>query len=282
VAEAWRDEVDETLGTTIRSITPCPGGNINEAYRIDTADGERSFVKHQPRAAPGLFAAEAAGLATLREAAGEALRVPAVRAVGPTWLVLEWLDLAAASGDFEEALGRGLARLHLASRRGRSGFDRPTFLGRWEQHNDWVDDPLAFWRDRRLGPMLDGLGRYPEVQRRGRALAERLDRVLGEAPGEVCLLHGDLWRGNAAADTSGRVCIYDPACFYGCREIEFGMTRLFGFGECFESAYREVWPLAEGWERRVELYRLHHLLSHLWHFGGGYEKSCLDLLGRLV
>jgi fructosamine-3-kinase len=116
----------------------------------------------------------------------------------------------------------------------------------------------------------------------GRRLVDRLDDVLAGGETEAVLIHGDLWSGNAAADVEGNVWLYDPACAHAPREVEFGMTRLFGFGPRFEAAYQEVWPLAEGWQRRVEVYRLHHLLSHLWHSGGGYEKSCLDLLGRLV
>ena len=96
------------------------------------------------------------------------------------------------------------------------------------------------------------------------------------------LTHGDLWSGNAAADRDGQIWIYDPACAYTHREYEFGMTRLFGFGRDFEAAYQEVWPLPDGWERRVEVYRLHHLLSHLWHFGGGYRSRCITLLRRLL
>ena len=43
------------------------------------------------------------------------------------------------------------------------------------------------------------------------------------------LLHGDLWGGNWAVDTdTGEPVVFDPAVYYGDREADIAMTRLFG------------------------------------------------------
>ena len=287
--EFWREQVGEALGATVQTCTVMSGGDINDVWRCGLGDGRSVFVKTNRRASalPGLFAAEAAGLDALRrgaEAAGGGLRVPEVWAVSDDWLVLEHLEMRPGGGGFEEDLGRELASLHRATRREDrcAGFERATYLGRLPQDNAWAGDAVTFWRERRLLPLLDRLGAYREIVRVGRRLADRLDRVLGGGETETVLVHGDLWTGNAAADDAGRVCLFDPACAFLPREVEFGMTRLFGFGPRFERAYQEVWPLAAGWERRVEVYRLHHLLSHLWHFGDGYHASSLAALKGLV
>ncbi|MEM7624603.1 MAG: fructosamine kinase family protein [Planctomycetota bacterium] len=284
-----RRRVGEALGSGVTSCAAVAGGDINDAWRCGLADGRAVFVKTNGRSAalPGLFAAEAAGLAALRGGASEsggAVRVPEVLAAGEDFLAIEYIEMSRASGGFEERLGQGLAALHRATRRddGRVGFERPTYLGRILQDNGWMDDAAAFWRDRRLRPLLDDLTAYPAVVDLGRRLADRLDDILASGEREAVLIHGDLWTGNAAADGDGGVCLFDPACAYLPREVEFGMTRLFGYGDRFERAYEEVWPLPAGWERRVEVYRLHHLLSHLWHFGGGYLGSCQAALQRLV
>lgn len=283
-----RQRVGEALGASVAACEAVAGGDINDAWRCALADGRAVFVKSNraSSALPGLFEAEAAGLAALRAAAevGGGLRVPEVLAVGDGFLVLEFIAMKPGLSDFEERLGRGLAGLHRAARRddGLCGFDCPTYLGRLPQDNTWADDAVTFWRDRRLLPLLDRLAAYPELVDAGRRLAERLDEVLDGDEDEAVLIHGDLWTGNAAADGGGHACIYDPACAYLPREVELGMTRLFGFGERFERAYEEIWPLPAGWERRVEVYRLHHLLSHLWHFGGGYAGQCLNAFRRLV
>ena len=52
------------------------------------------------------------------------------------------------------------------------------------------------------------------------------------------------------------------------------MLRLFGAPcERVFSAYREVAPLADGWEERVGLYQLLPLLVHALLFGGSYRAA---------
>lgn len=276
-------EIEAALGRCVVGKRSCPGGDINAAWLVDLDDGERVFVKCNAEASrlPGLFAAEAAGLAALR-AAATTLRVPRVLAVGEAYLVLEAFVASSSTGGLEERLGRGLAALHRDGRAGRYGFAGANYLGRLPQDNAWRDQWVAFWREARLLPLLDRLRGEAEVVKAGRALADRLDEHLEGGDPTPTLIHGDLWSGNASLDADGRVWLYDPACYFACREAEFGMTRLFGFGPRFEAAYQEVYPLPAGWERRVEVYRLHHLLSHLWHFGSSYRSSCLGLLATLA
>ena len=42
------------------------------------------------------------------------------------------------------------------------------------------------------------------------------------------LVHGDLWSGNQAHCSNGDPVIYDPATYYGDREVDIAMTKLFG------------------------------------------------------
>ena len=54
---------------------------------------------------------------------------------------------------------------------------------------------------------------------------------LMEGAGDIkpCLLHGDLWSGNVGT-VDGEPCIFDPACYYGHHEAEFGMSWCAGAG----------------------------------------------------
>ncbi len=284
-----RDPLEAALGTRITQTKPVAGGDINHAQRLELADGRRVFLKTPGHGSavsnmPGLYVAEAAGLNALSDAAERdgALSIPEVLAVNNAFLVLEAIDTAPPPADFEEQLGHGLALLHRAGTTERFGFPCDTYLGRLPQANPTTADWIRFWRDQRLLPLLDALPKEKEVNRLGRQLADRLPDLLAGPDEPPTLIHGDLWTGNACADAAGRVWIYDPACSFAHREAEFGMTRLFGFGPRFEAAYHEANPLADGWQRRVEVYRLHHLLSHLWHFGGSYRDGCLRLLGQLL
>jgi fructosamine-3-kinase len=97
------------------------------------------------------------------------------------------------------------------------------------------------------------------------------------------VLHGDLWSGNAAADRQGLPVIFDPAVYYGDREADLAMTRLFGgFGPAFYEAYEITWPLPDGAAGRVDLYNLYHVLNHLNLFGAGYLRQAVGLIDSLL
>lgn len=112
------------------------------------------------------------------------------------------------------------------------------------------------------------------------SLSKRLDDILPSHP-EPSILHGDLWGGNFLVSSHGPAALVDPAAYFGHREADLGMTRLFGgFDERFYSAYREAWPLEAGSDGRVEIYNLYHLINHLNHFGAGYAGSVERILKR--
>jgi fructosamine-3-kinase len=77
--------------------------------------------------------------------------------------------------------------------------------------------------------------------------------------------------------------LFDPACTFADREMEFGITTLFGgFPSRFWRAYEEAWPLSPGWRDRNPLYQLYHLLNHHLIFGGHYGAEALAVARRLV
>jgi fructosamine-3-kinase len=102
-------------------------------------------------------------------------------------------------------------------------------------------------------------------------------------PAEPCLVHGDLWSGNASLLAGGGGALFDPAVYRGDREVDLAMAQLFGgFPPAFFAGYEAAWPLPEGHRQRVELYNLYHLLNHANLFGGSYwsqaERSIAALL----
>ena len=99
------------------------------------------------------------------------------------------------------------------------------------------------------------------------------------------ILHGDLWSGNMAATREKRTgldkaVIFDPACYYGHSEAEFGMSWCANFTEQFWGAYREIVPEEPGWKERWELYKLYHYLNHFNLFGSSYYYQCEDILRK--
>lgn len=272
-------------GASIQTVRRLSGGCIHQAYRLQLQDGFEVFLKANPQAPPDMFAAEWTGLEALANT--QTLRIPQPLAVDPQgrFLLLEYLPPGDRPRDFFEIFGRRFAAMHRSSQRTPAGFSQDNYIGSTRQINTPGDDWIAFWREHRLGYQLK-LARQNgfdgALQKLGEKLRERLADWLGPAAEPCCLLHGDLWSGNFL-DAGGQPALIDPATYYGHREADLAMTRMFGgFAEGFYRAYQEAWPLSDGAEERLQLYQLYHWLNHLNLFGGGYLENCLAILRRFV
>ena len=281
-------EIAALTGTSCASA-PGPsiaGGSINRCYRWSAGSGPM-FVKIGLRAAQAAFAAEADGLRELHRV--QVLRVPRVLATGATgaaaFLALEWIERAAPSEDCERRLGEGLAALHSVTA-ARFGWWRDNTIGRTPQANAWSEDWVEFLRERRLRPQLALAVQHGFA----RLLSERLERLLAALPAllaghspRASLLHGDLWGGNWLSSTAGEPVDCDPAVYYGDRETDLAMTRLFGgFSTAFYRAYEAAAPLPAGAAVREQLYNLYHVLNHANLFGGGFAHQARELIDRLL
>jgi fructosamine-3-kinase len=285
------------LGNPVQ-LTRIGGGCIADAQVATFADGSSVFVKCAQGAA-GMFEREAEGLRALSSAA--AIRIPEVVAVGSEALVLEMIHEAPKKRGFFESFGRRFAKLH--GHHGPSfGFPHDNFIGSTPQCNEPLDGPWAAVANE--GAAIEDGSRWPEffLQRRlrfqvelaarrghGHDAARLLDRaepriteLLAASMEPPGLLHGDLWSGNYIVDDRGEACLIDPAAYYGHREADLAMTRLFGgFGTSFYDAYQEASPLTPGHGDRLPIYQLYHLLNHLNLFGGAYYAQSMRILQQL-
>jgi fructosamine-3-kinase len=262
-----------------RDVRRSGGGDINEGWHVTLADGRDAFVKTRARAHPGEYASEAFGLHWLGEPG--ALRVPQVLEVGEDYLALEWIEPGRLDGAGVEELGRGLAAIHRAGSPcfgdPRADDGEPTRFGSLALPNEPAPTWPGFFVERRLRPLAKLAADQGWLTS---AAARAIERVCEQAgglagPAEApARLHGDLWSGNVMADALGRPWLIDPAVYGGHREMDLAMLRLFGApSERIFDAYAEVFPLAEGWRERVELWQLPPLLVHGVLFGGSYREA---------
>jgi protein-ribulosamine 3-kinase len=262
------------------SEEPVSGGCINNGARIKTKNGQRFFIKTNLSAPAEMFAREAKGLSALRIA--NAVRVPNVHLTGQDFILLEDLAPAPRSADYWENLGRQLARLHKHTDQ-QFGFDHDNYLGSTPQPNPRTADGYEFFAEHRLGHQVH-LARDNDLLSRGELkefdeLIGKLANLIPEQP--ASLIHGDLWSGNAISDSDGQPALIDPASHYGWAEAELGMTALFGgFGQPFYAAYEAERPLERGWQERLDIYNLYHLLNHLNLFGHSYHGQLVSILRR--
>ena len=166
------------------------------------------------------------------------------------------------------------------------GFTEDNFIGATVQPNPQNSDWVEFWIEHRIGFQLklaSDNGFAFALKQLETSFSRGIRRVLQEPSEAPALIHGDLWSGNYLVSAAGHPVVIDPAAYYAHREAEFGMTTLFGgFDQAFYNAYDEAFPLAEGWEDRVEIYRLYHLLNHLNLFGQSYLSGCREIMQKFA
>jgi fructosamine-3-kinase len=280
--------LEEIMGAALRSVAPVSGGCIANAVSAEF-QSNRMFLKwaatrDQPAA---LFSEEARSLAAL--AATRTVRVPQVihqgTADGYAWLLLEWLEPGRGSARSQAQLGEQLAALHRSSAE-KFGWPADNFIGSLPQSNRTHERWPHFWREERLLPQLArAAARLGAADRRRlEKLADQTSELLRDVAHEPpSLLHGDLWSGNLHVLADGAPAVIDPSSYYGHREVDLAMSRLFGgFSEEFYRAYEDSWPSAPGLEQRILLYQLYYLLVHVNLFGGGYTSQTMSVAAQLA
>lgn len=280
--------IASATGQTFNVISahPLTGGDINSAFRLQ---GEHTsyFIKLNRASLASMFAAEFAGLQELANSQAPRVPTPITHGIAENhaFLALEYVALGASSHKSERLLGQQLAAQHKQPQ-AYFGWSRDNTIGSTPQINQRSDDWATFWRTQRLGVQLKlaaDQGHTGNLQALGERLSSDLAVLFEDYQPHPSLLHGDLWAGNAAADQQGHPVIFDPACYYGDREADLAMTELFGgFSQDFYAAYRDVWPLDNGYRTRKTLYNLYHLLNHLNLFGGGYLKQAENAMAKLL
>ena len=268
---------------SVNSCRSVSGGCINQGYAVGGETGTY-FVKINQASQVAMFEAEALGLQQMLETA--TIRVPKPQcwgtASGSAYLVLEWLELGRADTQSWEKMGRALAAMHRWGDRDAFGWDRNNTIGSTPQLNNWTANWAEFYAQHRLGYQFQQAWRRGGHFPRQEQLLAAIPQLLGHQH-QPSLVHGDLWGGNAGCTVLGEPVIFDPAVYFGDREVDIAMTELFGgFPAAFYRGYNEVFPLDAGYERRKPLYNLYHILNHFNLFGGGYGSQANRMIEQIL
>jgi len=287
-------EVNDTAGRLLgrrfrlKSVDPVAGGSVNRSFAV--GDGQDLFfLKVNGVASLPVFEAEAEGLSALREAR---VRSPVPFAHGvagsEAYLLMEYLPLREPRDGDYIGLADALGTLHESSAPS-FGWVQPNFIGASRQANPWTESWADFWCRARLERQLEiarQKGHGGLLQLLGEQLIAAVPEILSGHTPQPCLVHGDLWRGNVGFLANGTPSLFDPAVYFGDREVDIAMTELFGgFPRVFYEAYFERYPVDEGYAGRRDLYNVYHLLNHLNLFGVYLDRveslmrSILDRIG---
>ncbi len=282
--ERLKKDIGNRLGSSIRNIKDLSGGCISSAYQIIMESGEKYLLKSNNNPPVDMFAKEAHGLNELQKA--DAIRVPGAKIFSENYIVTEFIESGRKSRTFFDVFGKQFADLH-RYKGSAFGFYEDNYIGSNPQKNttDGNEDKhwTEFYFNKRLlfQLMLCEKNGYAteELRKDFGSLENKIGEILKGSEEEPSLLHGDLWSGNYMVDDKGDPCIIDPAVYYGHREADLGMTKLFGgYPAEFYMSYNESFPLKEGWEYRENIYKLYHVLNHLNLFGRGYYAQAVSLI----
>lgn len=259
------------------------GGCINQCYAV-TSDTDTYFVKLNSASQVAMFEAEALGLKEMIYTATIGVPKPICWGIAENcaYLVLEWIELSCDRQSWEE-MGLKLAAMHRWAGKDSFGWEINNTIGSTPQINIWTADWAEFYAQHRLGYQFQLAkrrgGHFPQQER----LLAAIPQLLEAHQPQPSLVHGDLWGGNVACTVKGEPVIFDPAVYFGDREVDIAMTELFGgFPGAFYRGYNQVFPLNPGYEKRKTLYNLYHILNHFNLFGGSYESQANRMISQIL
>ena len=281
------NEICEELGETYpKSIEQVHGGDIHNAWRIEFSD-KKLFLKRNIRNKKFLEF-EKYCLQNLRKYINqENLVIPEVIAYknikNIEILLIEWIDM----NNFDQKkLGKGLGELHLKSAESNPkmfGFPVEGFIGTTDQKKGLEDNWIDCFLNLRLIPQLLSLkSRIFDKETINKVKEKIKSELLNHKPINA-LVHGDLWSGNAGMDKNGKGVIFDPASWWADNEVDIAMTKLFGgFRKEFYEEYHRIFPIKNGFEKRIIIYNFYHILNHANMFGGGYLNQVEDYVKAIL
>jgi fructosamine-3-kinase len=288
IPEAVKKGVLEMLGQrqSLQNFSFSGGGCINHGGRLTTSSGDFFLKWNDARTLKNMFEAESKGLLRLHETG--TVHVPEVIGVGIhgdyQFLLLSLVRQHPQGDRYWEEAGRQLASLHRCYH-SSYGLDHNNYIGSLSQRNEQANTWTSFFVEHRIRPQVR-LAR--DNDRLGIGDVDAFERLCGKGsslfPEEVpSLVHGDLWRGNLINSDAGGPCFIDPAVYFGHREVDLAMTKLFGgFHSDFYATYQDAYPLLPGHQERVDLYNLYPLLVHLNLFGSSYYQDVMQIARRFA
>ncbi|MGL5899897.1 MAG: fructosamine kinase family protein [Lactobacillaceae bacterium] len=269
----------------INKVISVSGGDVNKAFRIET-DDKNYFLLVQPHASSHFYDGEIAGLKTFA-----AVNIPAPRVIangqilGDAYLILNFLTSGHGS---QTDLGYLVAKLHKNySKNKKFGFTTNYQGNEMTFDNTWTTSWIELFVENRLDHLKD-LALKKDLWHENEIIQYQKVRkiivnTLKQHSSKPSLLHGDLWGGNYMFTSDSMPVLIDPACFYGDREFDIGITTVFGgFTSEFYNAYQQIFPLDEGYQFRINFYRLYYLMLHLNKFGNIYASSVQTVLDQIL
>lgn len=277
--------LEEVIHQTISSISfsTVSGGSINQNFQILINNKLQFFCKiNSAKKFPLLFEKEKNSLDFLR--AQNIFRIPQIIFYNEfeekQILIIEWIDQGIKNEKFWKTFGEKLAQLHSITNN-HFGFDEDNFMGALFQSNKKTNNWIDFFINERLQPQIKIAVDNNLLEAKHFNQFENLYKKLPEifSTENPSLIHGDLWNGNFLADENSQPVLIDPAIYFGHRNMDIAMTKLFGgFGNAFYQSYYYHFPKEKNAEEQYDICNLYPLLIHLNLFGKSYLPEIISTI----
>ena len=280
-------EICNELGESYpKSVEQVHGGDIHSAWQIEFAN-TKLFLKRNNRKKKFLEF-EKYCLQNLKEFINEKnLIIPEVIAYkninNIEILLIEWIDMQ----NFDQKkLGKGLGEMHLNSSKSSPkffGYPIEGFIGLTDQKKGWENNWIDCFLNLRIIPQLSILKLNVLDKETKNKVKEKIQSELLKHEPINTLVHGDLWSGNVGIDMNGKGVIFDPASWWADNEVDIAMTKLFGgFRNEFYEEYHKIFPIKQGFEKRITIYNFYHILNHANMFGGLYFNEVRNYVQAIL
>lgn len=268
---------------SVINIDPVSGGDINQCYSVSDHE-KRFFIKVNQDSCEAMFEQEAYSLAAIKKT--NKIECPNVITTGVldgnAFLALEFIALNNTNVCDWHLFGQRLAQMHDESIHGQFGWQYDNFIGLTPQSNQWQSNWRSFFAEQRIGWQLQLLHEKSITFGNVDFIVEACHKGLLNHKVSPALVHGDLWQGNLGF-SHGAPAIFDPACYYGDREVDLAMTELFGtLPQSFYQGYQSIFNIPPGYEKRKHIYNLYHILNHANLFGDAYIDQAKATISRVL
>lgn len=279
-----KEVLSSALSLKIKSINQVSGGDISDAFCLESNQGKFFLKVNQEEFALDMFQKEKIGLEQI--ASYNIVKVPEIYKVGQVessaFLLMEFINSESKQTANFKQFGIQLAELHLQFG-DTFGWEFDNYIGSLLQKNSKSTDWSEFYTFERLIPQIKMAIDQKLLDTNSLPTSSNLQDACSRLfqDSKPSPIHGDLWSGNYIADSAGNVYLIDPAFYFGYHEIDIAMSKLFGgFPNEFYEGYHSVFPTKKDHSERIQFLQLYYLLVHLNLFGRPYLASVMRILNK--
>ena len=171
--------------------------------------------------------------------------------------------------NYQVILAEEISKIH-QNTNNRYGFQFDAQIGALKQTNEFIDNWVIFFREKRLNSIFELINNDdPMTNNINQKIEKLLKNIHNLIPNNPIprLLHGDLWAGNILYNNGKLVGLIDPGIFFGHNELEIAYLTWFNFvNEEFLKIYSNIIPIERDYFEYEPIYQLYYCLLnvHLW------------------